>query len=369
MATVLEKNGRTGLARQIQKIILKRIKDGVYRPGERLDSIRVLAGEFKVSKNTVVEAFRGLEERHCVEKIPARGIFVVDKSLKPTETLNIILPFPEATFSIKNLPGDNLGTVMDVFQGLTEGAGQHNCRIHFFHCDESLPIKEQVEEFKALSKIDGAIFIGHQLKELRQHFLNEEKPVILLHHSDNDGCSFIRHDIESNMAKIVALLADRNYRKIGILAAEDNRSESILKLECLRQHLLRRKMEYQSEWEFRFAWAPGKSHYEALNAQLSTDLNELPEVFFSDRISFVKDLYRIAGERGWKIGQDIGVIGHASRLGYINMHPSMTYLELPHYEQGIRAIEMISDIINGKTNSPTNISLAGAIHIGESIRK
>ncbi len=368
MTTVLNKKSSTGLSRQIQKIILDRINDGVYRPGERLDSIRVLADEFKVSKNTVVEAFRELESQECVVKIPARGIYVIDKKNSPRTTFNILLPFPEAELSAKNLPGDNLGTVMGVFQGMTEGAIKHNCRIHFFHCDEKSPIENQIEACKSFPKIDGAVFIGHQLSDLRQYFVNEGKPVVLLHYHDQPGCCQVEHDIESNMAQIVDLLVDRKYKKVGIMAANDNRSESVFKLECLRRHLIQKKLEFRSDWEFRFDWVPERSHYDELSKLLPDDLKKLPEIFFCDRINFAQDIYRLATERNWRIGRDIGVIGYASRLAYMNMQPSMTYLELPHYEQGIRAVEIMTGLIEGDKDTPREVLLKGTIHIGDSIR-
>jgi len=52
------------------------VEEGAYRPGERVPSIRSLSQQFKVSVNTVKEAYRLLEDRRVIEARPQSGFFV-----------------------------------------------------------------------------------------------------------------------------------------------------------------------------------------------------------------------------------------------------------------------------------------------------
>jgi len=52
------------------------VEEGAYRPGERVPSIRSLSQQFKVSVNTVKEAYRLLEDRRVLEARPQSGFFV-----------------------------------------------------------------------------------------------------------------------------------------------------------------------------------------------------------------------------------------------------------------------------------------------------
>ncbi|ALZ86156.1 GntR family transcriptional regulator [Pseudomonas oryzihabitans] len=54
----------------------RRIEQGLYRPGERLPSVRALAQEHGVSLATVQQAYRLLEDRGLVEPRPKSGYFV-----------------------------------------------------------------------------------------------------------------------------------------------------------------------------------------------------------------------------------------------------------------------------------------------------
>ncbi|VTR61395.1 Uncharacterized HTH-type transcriptional regulator yjiR [Serratia fonticola] len=57
-------------------ILSQRIKEGLYVPGERLPSVRVLSDEHGVSISTVQQAYRQLEECLLIESRPKSGYFV-----------------------------------------------------------------------------------------------------------------------------------------------------------------------------------------------------------------------------------------------------------------------------------------------------
>src|ERR671939_2109548 len=70
---------RTMLRDQIKDVLMQRIVDGVYAPGERIVEIRV-AEEFGVSQAPVREALRELEILRLVVSEPFRGARVRDVS-------------------------------------------------------------------------------------------------------------------------------------------------------------------------------------------------------------------------------------------------------------------------------------------------
>jgi DNA-binding GntR family transcriptional regulator len=76
MARVSEQGlTRTVFREQIKEVLLERILDGVYPPGERIVETRV-AREFGVSQGPVREALRELEATGLVTNIPRRGTYV-----------------------------------------------------------------------------------------------------------------------------------------------------------------------------------------------------------------------------------------------------------------------------------------------------
>src|SRR6266705_3268452 len=66
---------RTVLRDQVKEILLKRILDGEYKPGDRLVEMHI-AQEFEISQAPVREALRELEALGFVESEPYRGTHV-----------------------------------------------------------------------------------------------------------------------------------------------------------------------------------------------------------------------------------------------------------------------------------------------------
>jgi GntR family transcriptional regulator len=51
---------------------------GTIRPGEPLPSIRPLAEELRVNRNTVAKAYAELESQRVIETVPGKGCFVLE---------------------------------------------------------------------------------------------------------------------------------------------------------------------------------------------------------------------------------------------------------------------------------------------------
>ena len=54
---------------------------GAIRPGESLPSIRPLAEELRVNRNTVAKAYAELESQGVIETIAGKGCFIRDRQL------------------------------------------------------------------------------------------------------------------------------------------------------------------------------------------------------------------------------------------------------------------------------------------------
>jgi DNA-binding GntR family transcriptional regulator len=72
---------RSSLREQVQDVLLQRIVEGTYQPGERIVETRI-AQELGVSQGPVREALRDLEQLGCVVHEPGRGCSVREFSVE-----------------------------------------------------------------------------------------------------------------------------------------------------------------------------------------------------------------------------------------------------------------------------------------------
>lgn len=78
MSSVTLKNNAIAIYRQIIDFFKLEIASGRIAAGERIDSIRNLALEFKVNPNTVQKALNELEREGLIETDRTNGKFVTD---------------------------------------------------------------------------------------------------------------------------------------------------------------------------------------------------------------------------------------------------------------------------------------------------
>jgi GntR family transcriptional regulator len=74
---LIDPKSSTPIFRQIADQLRRAIDSSVYKPGEMLPSLRVMAVDIKVNPNTVQRAYEALEREGVVETRRGVGIFVV----------------------------------------------------------------------------------------------------------------------------------------------------------------------------------------------------------------------------------------------------------------------------------------------------
>ena len=67
------------------------IQAGVLKDGDRLPSVRTVAGELGVNPNTVQRAYTHLEEQGLICTLPKKGVFVTVPSKRNMEQNQIVL--------------------------------------------------------------------------------------------------------------------------------------------------------------------------------------------------------------------------------------------------------------------------------------
>ncbi len=71
-----------GIFLQIADNLCRQILDGTLKPGDRVPSVRELAGEFEVNRNTVMRTYSNLEEAGIFDNKRGIGFFISKKALE-----------------------------------------------------------------------------------------------------------------------------------------------------------------------------------------------------------------------------------------------------------------------------------------------
>ena len=98
----------------------EQIITGVLRPGERLPSVRELAGELAINPNTIQRSYRELEMEGWIATVPGKGCFVCGRPMEdPREELRLLHVFED---TVKQLLAMGY-TPRELCQRIEEGQG------------------------------------------------------------------------------------------------------------------------------------------------------------------------------------------------------------------------------------------------------
>ena len=79
MVTINYKDGRP-FYEQVKEDLRRLVVSVVLRPGDKLPSVRELAGQLAINPNTIQRAYRELEAEGYICSVPGRGSFVREGS-------------------------------------------------------------------------------------------------------------------------------------------------------------------------------------------------------------------------------------------------------------------------------------------------
>lgn len=89
---------------QIIDGLQQQITVGILQSGDKLPSVRELAGELSINPNTIQRAYRELEMQGWIATVPGKGCFVTGiPTADPKEELRLLRQFDEAARKLFSL--------------------------------------------------------------------------------------------------------------------------------------------------------------------------------------------------------------------------------------------------------------------------
>ena len=78
MVTINYKDGRP-FYEQVKEDLRRLVVSGALRPGDKLPSVRELAGQLAINPNTIQRAYRELETEGYIVSVPGKGSFAAER--------------------------------------------------------------------------------------------------------------------------------------------------------------------------------------------------------------------------------------------------------------------------------------------------
>jgi DNA-binding transcriptional MocR family regulator len=135
---------------QLAEHIRDKIKSGEYRAGEKLPSIKKMAGELSVNSDTIIKAYQRLEAEHYIYTCPKSGFYVMKTALEENKEKGEI-------DLVTVRPPDSLNPYKDFNHCMEQANVLYGRRLYDYASSKGLP---ELTEIAAEYLTDFQIFVN-----------------------------------------------------------------------------------------------------------------------------------------------------------------------------------------------------------------
>lgn len=222
-------------------------------------------------------------------------------------------------------------------------AKDYTAMIHFHHCEEDSV--EKAAQFVLEKKLVGLIFLGGVIEKAKEKYLSQiEVPIVFASSIidealDHSYFSSVKIDNDIAAAEAVNHLIKSGHKRIGMITP-DTKGKSVA---CERYQTYRRILdEHNLDFLDGFVEIGDytfKSGYDSM-CRLLEKKNNITAVFIATDIMAIGAM-RAAFDKGYKVPEDISIVGFDGLDYGIYTRPSLTTISQPKSVLGSKAIELL----------------------------
>lgn len=229
-------------------------------------------------------------------------------------------------------------------------------------------------------QVDGIIYIAMHDRNVSKLVRNIKIPLVCCYcYSEDEKVPSIRYDNEESFYQLTCKLIQYGHRKLGIIKGPEDSEASNLRLKGFRRAIKEHDIIIPSEWDEKGDWTyqAGMEATVRMFSRKDTDGNaeilpedERPDAVLAFNDEMATGVYNAAAKLGLRIPAELSVTGFDDWGISANMLPPLTTIDRPLKKMGQKALEFVTDVINGNNEKQASVLvLPNRIIERESVRK
>lgn len=318
------------------------------------NTLKDVASAAKVSSATASLVLNGLAEGRVSEEVANRVIAtaknlnyrpnLVARSLRTQESKTI------------GLISDQIATTPFASQMLAGAqllAAKEHWLLFVVNADGDKEVEASASRALIQHNVTGFIYASMYHREVEVPKVINNKNVVLLDCFDNSNQY---HSIIPNeyggARNAVAFLVKNGHTKIAHITDGENKFAAPLREKAYKEVLNENGIEFNKNYLLKTPSSNATEGYEATKKLLQLKVPPTAIFAYTDRMAM--GAYAAIHEAGLKVGEDISVIGFDNQPDIASaMRPGLTTIQLPHFEMGEMATEiLIKQLQNSESETP-----------------
>jgi len=340
---MIDRNNQQPLYLQVKEDLVKKIEDGRF--SKRLPPETELAKEYGVARFSVRRAMAELVDEGILTRTPGRGTFIVEQKGHKLRTVHFVThhplaghPYPEPT---------NFPILHDILAGVSDAAREQGIRF------DILPLDYYDREnfagpLKTLAGGDGLVVLGDAPVTDVAVALGLATVTCYNRPETTRAPHFVTYDYVKAIRMAVRHLFECGARDVAYVNAGpiDQNFGASSKLGLAQ--------ETAREFGTRIAperIIPASADSAAVNLEVQRYLDERdpPDAFFCTTDYVAVGVLNALSRKGITVPAEARVMGYSDFPVARMVSPQLSTVRVPRYEIGLKAVEVLSRVVEGGT--------------------
>jgi LacI family transcriptional regulator len=326
------------------------IYDVAKRAGVSIATVsRVLNGTAGARPSTYDQVMAAVRELRFVPNNAARGL---SQGLK--KVVGIVFAGTPATDHLLSVEEESLLFVDAVVRGAEAGAQ----RLGYSLLLNGAGSATGEATVAALSgKVDGLIVLDQVLPDRRVAPLAKRTPMVLLAGSGRTRSAYtVRVDNAGAMVEVAThLVVDHGFRRLAFMSGRASSPDSTMRARSFVQSATERGADVQPLEAWRSDWTSGGA-VRTTRVHLAS-AEELPEAIVCANDQMALGVLHALSAAGRRVPSDVAVVGFDDISLARHLSPSLTTVRQPSRQLGTAAVEILIDVIEGRTPTSRDVVL------------
>ena len=346
---------------QLRQQITWLIASGELKPNDRLPTIRAVAEQLGIHMHTVRQAYHSLKDDGLVETRPSRGTrvkpFELDKlvtteSASPSHTIGVLIP--------------NIYTFYDPFLSGVEEIARHlgYMIIVSITRDRADLTRQSVQQLVA-KKVDGIIAASAVADSFkRQHPISPDSPPVVYADSPQFPTQTILLDLENAGFLAAQHFIEHGHKRIAFITAPLTWPNFLDTYKGYQRALAASSLDHEPDSVIETPAYSLEDGYQAGLRLLA--VNKPPKAVFVSGDLMAAGVIRALKDNGKRIPQDFAIISKDNIELAALMDPPLTTVNLPSYQMGVEAMNMLTRLISKKRLEKKRVLLESELIVRKS---
>lgn len=270
----------------------------------------------------------------------------------------------------------NHGLIMDdkpffseIVEAIQLEAMKRNFTLTLVH---HMPGQDNKDYMKYITQLDsgGLIVLGTEINEedLEQYTQLNEPMVFLDTSFELHNSNYVELDNQASMYRNVKYAVEMGHRDIGYMRSEVGIQNFRHRYDGFKKAVIDFKIDENFHPEY-FLPCDTEGSYKKMNDILrnSKEKMKMPTLFVTDLDYIAMGCMRAFKENGYRIPEDISIIGYDDVPGCMISMPKLTTTKLNNADMGQLAVERLEHILKGENDFFADIQVSSALVERESV--